>query len=238
MTITAYTDENFSSEYKSALELPINPDKVKFTKGIQYAEDKQLGSLNGSNVYARYRPETLYFECLLDMTNTLDDDREKKPVHDVVNDDLIRIVNGDVSSVRHDGIVYSALLIRNFEDYRIPVYSLLKLVVDVICPISLFLYALLTLIFLSLPLPGTGSDAIFCIQPVPYAIFNLSDKLFRNFHLRDDSFFYNRPDMHFFYNNRHNFYSLRSNRLQFRVTVSIASPLLAASNPLSEHPIG
>lgn len=44
MTITAYTDENFSSEYKSALELPINPDKVKFTKGIQYAEDKQLGA--------------------------------------------------------------------------------------------------------------------------------------------------------------------------------------------------
>ena len=86
MTITAYTDENFSSEYKSALELPINPDKVKFTKGIQYAEDKQLGSLNGSNVYARYRPENLYFECLLDMTNALDDDREKKPVHDVVND--------------------------------------------------------------------------------------------------------------------------------------------------------
>ena len=86
MTITAYTDENFSSEYKSALELPINPDKVKFTKGIQYAEDKQLGSLNGSNVYARYRPETLYFECLLDMTNALDDDCEKKPVHDVVND--------------------------------------------------------------------------------------------------------------------------------------------------------
>ena len=77
MTITAYTDENFSSEYKSALELPINPDKVKFTKGIQYAEDKQLGSLNGSNVYARYRPETLYFECLLDMTNALDDDCEK-----------------------------------------------------------------------------------------------------------------------------------------------------------------
>ena len=26
MTITAYTDENFSSEYNSALELPYNPD--------------------------------------------------------------------------------------------------------------------------------------------------------------------------------------------------------------------
>ena len=45
MTITAYTDENFSSEYKSALELPINPDKVKFTKGIQYAEVERICTL-------------------------------------------------------------------------------------------------------------------------------------------------------------------------------------------------
>ena len=86
MTITAYTDENFSSEYKSALELPINPDKVKFTKRDPICGGQAVRSLNGSNVYARYRPETLYFECLLDMTNALDDDCEKKPVHDVVND--------------------------------------------------------------------------------------------------------------------------------------------------------
>lgn len=86
MKITAYTDENFSSEYKSALELPINPAKVKLTKGIRYAEDKQLGSLNGSNVYVRYQPETLFFECLLDMTNVMEDDEETKPVHDTVNE--------------------------------------------------------------------------------------------------------------------------------------------------------
>lgn len=86
MTLTAYTDDSFGSEYKSALELPISPEKVKLTKGIHYAEDKQLGSLNGSNVYVRYRPETLYFECLLDMTNAMEDDDEKKPVRNVVND--------------------------------------------------------------------------------------------------------------------------------------------------------
>nr|WP_129734263.1 hypothetical protein [Parabacteroides goldsteinii] len=86
MTLTAYTDDSFNSEYKSVLELPINPDKVKLTKGIHYAEDKQLGSLNGSNVYVRYRPETLYFECLLDMTNAMEDDDQKKPVRNVVND--------------------------------------------------------------------------------------------------------------------------------------------------------
>ena len=66
MTITAYTDGSFNSECKSALDLPINPDKVKLGKGITYAEDRQLGSLNGSNVYVRYKPETFCFECLLD----------------------------------------------------------------------------------------------------------------------------------------------------------------------------
>lgn len=86
MILTAYTDDNFSSEYKSALELPINPEKVKLNKGISYAEDKQLGSLNGSNVFVRYRPESFSFDCLLDQTNAMEEDDEKKPVHDVVKD--------------------------------------------------------------------------------------------------------------------------------------------------------
>ena len=86
MTITAYTDDSFGSEYKSALELPVNPEKVKLAKGIRYAEDKQLGSLNGSNVYVRYQPETLSFECLLDRTDAMEDNEEKKPVHDMVHD--------------------------------------------------------------------------------------------------------------------------------------------------------
>lgn len=87
MILTAYTDGNFGSEYKPALTLPVNPAKVKLTKGIRYAEDKQLGSLNGSNVYVRYCPETLSFDCLLDTTNAMaDDEEEVKPVHDAVND--------------------------------------------------------------------------------------------------------------------------------------------------------
>lgn len=86
MTITAYTDDSFNSEYKSVLELPVNPEKVKLSKGIRYAEDKQLGSLNGSNVYVRYQPEILSFDCLLDMTNAMEDDDEKKSVHDTVDE--------------------------------------------------------------------------------------------------------------------------------------------------------
>lgn len=85
MMITAYTDDTFNSVYKPALELPINPAKVKLSKGIRYAEDKQLGSLNGSNSYVRYQPEVLYFECLLDVTNAMEDDDGEEPVHNTVN---------------------------------------------------------------------------------------------------------------------------------------------------------
>ncbi|OUP35615.1 hypothetical protein [Bacteroides sp. An19] len=85
MSVTAYKDGDFNSVSKPALELPVNPAKVKLTKGIRYAEDKQLGSLNGSNAYVRYRPETLYFECLFDITNAMEDDDETKPVHDMVD---------------------------------------------------------------------------------------------------------------------------------------------------------
>ncbi len=86
LSITAYTDENFSKEYKAELKLPINPNKLKLGKGINYSEDKQLGSLNGSNVFVRYRPETLFFECLFDSTAMMEDNDEKKPVHDAVDD--------------------------------------------------------------------------------------------------------------------------------------------------------
>ena len=85
MSVTSYNDENFSSVSHPALKLPINPAKVKLSKGIQYAEDRQLGSLNGSNTYVRYQPETFSFDCLFDMTCAMEDENEQQPVHDMVD---------------------------------------------------------------------------------------------------------------------------------------------------------
>lgn len=85
MSITSYTDENFTSESRSTMTLPVNPDKVKLSKGIQYAEDRQLGSLNGSNTYVRYQPESFSFECMFDNTGIMIDDEDPQPVHDIVD---------------------------------------------------------------------------------------------------------------------------------------------------------
>ncbi|MEG1748350.1 MAG: hypothetical protein RR249_01525 [Tannerellaceae bacterium] len=100
MKITAYTDDSFNSVYKPALALPVNPAKVKLGKGIRYAEDKQLGSLNGSNVYVRYQPETLCFECLLDRTNAMEDDEENTPVHDLVDEIEARLYDYNTEAHR------------------------------------------------------------------------------------------------------------------------------------------
>ena len=92
MTVTSYTDENFSSESHAALSLPINPGKVMLSKGIQYAEDRQLGSLNGANTYVRYQPETFSFECLFDGVGALEPDNETASVHDMVKECFIPII--------------------------------------------------------------------------------------------------------------------------------------------------
>ena len=91
MTVTSYTDENYSSESHGALELPINPGKVRLSKGIQYAEDRQLGSLNGANTYVRYQPETFSFECLFDGVGALEPDNETDSVHDMVKNLELRL---------------------------------------------------------------------------------------------------------------------------------------------------
>lgn len=85
MSVSSYLDENFQKSSKPDFTFPVDPEKVSLTKGIQYEEDKELGSLNGANSFVRYRPEQLYFECLFDMTSVMEDNDESISVHDMVN---------------------------------------------------------------------------------------------------------------------------------------------------------
>lgn len=85
MSISSYSDENFRKISKPDFTFPVDSEKVRLTKGIEYGEDKELGSLNGSNQFVRYRPEQLYFECLFDTTSVMEDNDESIPVHDMVD---------------------------------------------------------------------------------------------------------------------------------------------------------
>lgn len=85
MSVSSYSDEHFRKMSKSEFTFPVDPEKVRFTKGIQYGEDKELGSLNGANTFVRYKPEQLYFECLFDTTNIMEDNDETVSVHGMVD---------------------------------------------------------------------------------------------------------------------------------------------------------
>ncbi len=100
MSITSYTDENFSSESQAAMNLPVDPGKVSLSKGIQYTEDRELGSLNGVNPFSRYQPETFRFECVFDAVGALDVDNEASSVHDMVKDLELRLYDYNTEAHR------------------------------------------------------------------------------------------------------------------------------------------
>ncbi len=100
LRLTAYTDDRYSKVHKPALELPLSPAKIKISKGIRYAEDPHLGSLNGVNAFVRYKPESLAFDILLDMTNPMESNDENMPVRAVVEEIEARLYDYNVEGHR------------------------------------------------------------------------------------------------------------------------------------------
>lgn len=80
LKIMSYTDAKFSQQYLDTITLMINPASLKLAKGIAYQEDKQLGSLNTSNTFEKYKPDTLAFDCIIDCTGAVEGTKEKDKV--------------------------------------------------------------------------------------------------------------------------------------------------------------
>lgn len=86
LKIKTYTDAKFSQQYLDTITLSINPESLRFVKGITYQEDKQLGSINTSNAFNKYKPETLAFDCIIDCTGVVEGTKEGDKVKSKVED--------------------------------------------------------------------------------------------------------------------------------------------------------
>lgn len=84
LKITSYTDEKFKQQYLDVIKLTINPETLRFTKGITYQEDKQLGSINTSHAFDKYKPDTLAFDCIIDCTGAVEGIKEDDQVKDLI----------------------------------------------------------------------------------------------------------------------------------------------------------
>lgn len=86
LKIKSYTDDKYEQQYLDTLSLSINPDSLQFNKGIAYQEDKQLGSMNTSNIFEKYKPDTLSFNFIIDCTGAVAGTKEGDKVKDKVDD--------------------------------------------------------------------------------------------------------------------------------------------------------
>lgn len=85
LKIMSYTDDKYSKQHLDTLTLSINPNSLKFNKGITYQEDKQMGSNNTSNAFKGYKPETLSFDFIIDCTGAVLGTKESDKVKDIVD---------------------------------------------------------------------------------------------------------------------------------------------------------
>lgn len=76
LKMMSYTDDKYSQQYLDTITLLINPGSLRFNKGITYLEDRQLGTLNTSNTFEKYKPETLSFDFIIDCTGAVEGTKE------------------------------------------------------------------------------------------------------------------------------------------------------------------
>lgn len=86
LRILTYTDEKFTEKHKEKIALSINPESLKFEKGIVYQEDKQQGTTNNTNVFVRYEPEKFSFDFIVDCTGVVEGTVKTDKVHDKIKE--------------------------------------------------------------------------------------------------------------------------------------------------------
>ncbi|OCA03063.1 LysM peptidoglycan-binding domain-containing protein [Akkermansia glycaniphila] len=126
LSLFSYTDVNYSQEHKAKLTLPLNPESLKFEKGIVYQEDKALGTTNGNNVFEKYKPEILAFAFIVDCTGVVEGTRKEDRVYDKIKalEDSVYSYNSEGHRPSYVIIVYGTLVFKGQLDSMKVEYTL------------------------------------------------------------------------------------------------------------------
>lgn len=115
MRLFAFRDELFTQKHeKEKLTLDINPESLKFEKGIVYREDKQLGTTNGSNSFERYEPEKLSFSFTVDTTGVVEGTKDTDQAYIKIKEveDILYAYNEEGHRPSYIVIAYGELLFK------------------------------------------------------------------------------------------------------------------------------
>ena len=77
LTITGYTDENFTTPFKEKpYKVMINPESIKWERNIEYTTKQGLDSSSTSQKYKKTPSDKLNFDIVIDCTGVVDSKRK------------------------------------------------------------------------------------------------------------------------------------------------------------------
>lgn len=114
LAIQSYTDSRYTKKHLEKFSLPINPPIIKLDRGIIYNQDKQLGTINGSNSFDRYQPERLTFDFTIDCTGAVDGGKPDDTVYGKVSqlDSCLYNYNSESHRPSYVVIAYGELIFK------------------------------------------------------------------------------------------------------------------------------
>lgn len=111
--LIAYTDDKYISQHGS-LELPLDPDHIKFGNTIRYSKDKQLGTTGGNIAFEGYEPESLQLKFTVDCTGVVEGTKKEDKTYDKVQaiEDVLYVYNNDSHSPSYVKLIYGQMLFK------------------------------------------------------------------------------------------------------------------------------
>lgn len=97
MQITGYTDEKFTQAFAGQpYTLMINPENIKWQKGIEYNEQQAPNTSSASQKYKSTPSDKLSFETVIDCTGVVDPARTDMNAEIAALEKIIFTYNGDI----------------------------------------------------------------------------------------------------------------------------------------------
>lgn len=114
LKLIAYTDNGFRQQHGSPLDLPLDPEQLRFGSCVHYLEDRQLGSTGGDIRFERYGPATLDLSFTLDCTGVAEGTERGDNAYEKVQAvaDLLYVYNSDGHSPSYVKLSYGELLFK------------------------------------------------------------------------------------------------------------------------------
>lgn len=112
MTLTAYSNGRFSKKVGKPYEVMLNPEKLNWSRSINYSFKQAVGTSAPSPTYNKTPSEKLSFELVIDCTGVVDSKRTSMASEINRLTAIIYTYNGDIHKPNFVKIIWNGVVIK------------------------------------------------------------------------------------------------------------------------------